>query len=214
MLLAHRLVRNASQRSSCETTYIYEGYETVGLPASVTDAHPLYRLVRYVDHDPRHTTGECILCAARPAPVSPESLAAAEPPRHHRRPPRRAAGPGATAGDSSGAVPARPRWYAPADALTGVGGLPGGGAAAARRPCAPGVARLARGRVRAGARRPRLGRPGEGRGRGSGGRQGQWGQGPRHRVGWGLGGDCAFMRALMKTPAHVWWCWCWCVCVW
>jgi hypothetical protein len=38
--------------NECETTYIYEGYEPVELPSSLTSRFPRYKVVRYVDQDP------------------------------------------------------------------------------------------------------------------------------------------------------------------
>lgn len=56
-LLVGRLHDDAS-RGSCDTTWLYEGYETVTLPPELAGFHHArYRLIRFADRDPALAIG-------------------------------------------------------------------------------------------------------------------------------------------------------------
>ena len=47
-----------ARTQECDTTYIYEGYRDVPLPAALAAAFPKYKLVGYADRDPSLQQGK------------------------------------------------------------------------------------------------------------------------------------------------------------
>jgi hypothetical protein len=60
LLLAVHLATVGMQPTTCDTTYLWEGYAPAVLPPALAVSHPRYRLVRYADKDPKLRNGTSI----------------------------------------------------------------------------------------------------------------------------------------------------------